>query len=240
MLDPEVNQSFEAGAKIRLLHGALSLTGALFDVKKNNAVQADPDTGEILTGAFSGDKQEIKGFQLGIAGKITDDWEISGGYTYLHAKTRQSFTACSVLTSASISGVACPAGVAVGTPELNQAVIGTQIAYAPKHAATVWTTYSLHHLIRGLTIGGGAVYQSSVVGSYTGVTPLTGGAFLTKISEEPYSLEFDGLIAYEFGRYRISLNGYNLANRLNYSQIYNNRAVPAPGRAGVLTIGASF
>ena len=235
-----MNQSFEAGAKIRLLRGALALTGAVFDVKKNNAVQADPDTGEILTGAFSGDKQEIKGVQVGVAGKLNDDWEVSAGYTYLDAKTKQSFTACSVLTAASITGVACPAGVAVGTPEVNQAVIGTQIAYAPRHAATLWTTYDLHHLVPGLSLGGGAVYQSTVVGSYTGVTPLTGGGFLTKISEEPYSLEFDGLIAYEFGRYRISLNGYNLANRLNYSQIYNNRAVPAPGRSAVLTVGANF
>jgi catecholate siderophore receptor len=240
VLDPEVNESFEAGAKIRLLHGALALTAAVFEVRKNNAVQADPNTGEILTGAFSGDKQEIRGVQVGIAGRLNADWQVSGGYTYLDARTRQSFTACSALTAASTSGVACPPGVAVGAPQVNRAVIGTQIAYAPRHAATIWSTYDLRRLIPGLSIGGGAVYQSRVVGGYSGVTPLTGAAFLTKIAQEPYSLEFDGLVTYDFGRYRIALNGYNLANRLNYSQVYNNRAVPSPGRSAVLTVGARF
>ena len=240
VLDPEVNESYEAGAKIKVLDSRLALTASVFEVRKNNAVQADPNTGEILSGAFSGDRQRVRGVQLGATGQLTEDWSLTAGYTYLDAKTTQSYTACSVLTAASSNGVACRAGVAVGTPELNLAVVGTQIAYAPKHAATLWTTYSLHDLVPGLSLGGGAVYQSKVVGAYQGLTTASGAAYLTRVAEIPHSLEFDGLIAYDTGRYRIAVNGYNLTNRLNYAQVYSNRAAPAPGRAWTLSIGTTF
>jgi catecholate siderophore receptor len=38
----------------------------------------------------------------------------------------------------------------------------------------------------------------------------------------------------------VALNGSNLGDRLNYAQVFSNRAVPAAGRAFILTVGATF
>ena len=42
------------------------------------------------------------------------------------------------------------------------------------------------------------------------------------------------------GRYRFAINGYNLADRLNYTQVFGTRATPAPGRTLILSVGATF
>ena len=51
----------------------------------------------------------------------------------------------------------------------------------------------------------------------------------------------DAFVAYKFaGRYRVSVNVYNLADRLNYTQMFGNRAVPAAGRTVIVGLGATF
>jgi catecholate siderophore receptor len=46
--------------------------------------------------------------------------------------------------------------------------------------------------------------------------------------------------AYKTGRYRVALNGYNLTDRLNYTQVFGTRATPAPGRTLILSLGVTF
>jgi catecholate siderophore receptor len=89
-------------------------------------------------------------------------------------------------------------------------------------------------------VGGGATYQSLIYGGYTiaGTAPNPTG--LARIAEIPESLNFDGYVAWQVGRYRLAVNGYNLGDRLNYSQVFGNRAVPAPGRTIIASIGVRF
>ncbi|MEI9965380.1 MAG: TonB-dependent receptor [Caulobacteraceae bacterium] len=221
-LAPEMNEAFEAGAKFSLIGGRLGLTASIFDVKKNNAKQVDPATGEVEV--QSSQKQEIKGVEFGVTGRITDAWTVQAAYSYLDAKVTDDLT--------------CGGTPVVCLP--NPYTIGTPVTYTPKNAASVWTTYKLDPIVRGLEIGGGATYQSKQYLAFrtAGTAPYLTG--LTQIAEAPYTLSFDGMIAYETGRYRIALNGYNLSDRLNYSQVFANRAVPAAGRTVVLTVGATF
>jgi catecholate siderophore receptor len=87
-LPPENNQSFEAGAKYDLLNQNLSLTGALFQITKNNARTQNTDGTFDATGTI-----QVKGVRTGIAGRINPEWQVWGGYTYLDARITQGIAA---------------------------------------------------------------------------------------------------------------------------------------------------
>lgn len=225
-LQPEVATTYEVGAKIGLLGGRISTTGSVFVIKKNNATQTDPSTGFLV--ANSGDTQEVKGIEVGLSGKITPVWTMSLGYTYLDARIKQDFS-CSTAT---------PTVPAVC--RLNPFVIGQHVELVPPNSASLWTNYDLKALVKGLSVGGGVTYQSRMPLRYTyaGTAPNITG--ISKIGEAPESLSFDGVLAYTIGRYRVAVNGYNLADRLNYSQVFGSRGVVAAGRTIIASLSVSF
>ena len=226
-LEPEKNESFEAGAKVGLLGGRAVLTAAAFYVKKNNATQTDPSTGFLL--AQSGEKQTVKGVELGLIGKLAPGWTVNAAYAYIKSRIDQSFSNCSA------TGLACPPGAPAATPLLNTYVIGRQVLLTPKNSASLFSDYAFQGPLMGLSVGGGVTYQDGYPTGYT-----VGPAGLTKIALVPHTFSLDAVVAYEFGRYRVALNAYNLTDRLNYTQVFSNRAVPAPGRAFVASVGARF
>ncbi len=110
-LDPETSRQYELGAKWDLLDGNLSLTAAIFDTEKDNV------RSQISTGVYelTGDIR-VKGFQLSAAGRLTRNWQVFGGYTYLDAEIVK-------------------ASVLDGTQ-------GKVPANTPQNSATLWTTYN--------------------------------------------------------------------------------------------------
>jgi catecholate siderophore receptor len=236
-LEPELSETFELGAKYGFFGGRLGITGSIFDVKKDNATQSDPATGFVV--AQSGEKQEVKGLELGATGKITPGWTINASYAYLDTHITESFTACSALTATSLTGAACPSGVAVGTPVLNLAVIDRQILFVPKNAASLWTSYDAAELAPGLSFGGGVTYQSTLPVTYQILSPV-GSPTLVRLAQVPETISLDAFIAYRFDKYRFSVNAYNLTDRLNYTQVFGNRATPAPGRTVIFSLGMSL
>lgn len=112
--------------------------------------------------------------------------------------------------------------------------VGNEVPFVSPNNFTLWTTYDLVKggLIKGvpgqLLVGGGITYADAY---FTNVGN-------TSIVPDTFSL--DALVSYKYDKYRIALNGYNLTNELNYSSAFGNRAVPAPGRAVTLTVGATF
>ncbi len=82
---PETIDSYEIGTKINLLDGQLGLTGSLFQINKYNAYTTDPVTGEVVVGfSDAGVGLRIQGFEVGVTGQITDNWNVYGAYTYLY------------------------------------------------------------------------------------------------------------------------------------------------------------
>ncbi|HTH27999.1 MAG TPA: TonB-dependent receptor, partial [Sphingobium sp.] len=107
--------------------------------------------------------------------------------------------------------------------------IGNQVRYVPRHAASLWTSYKpLEGSLKGLEVGVGANYQSKVYLNNTN----------TQVA--PAYATFDALLGYNFGKYRIAVNGYNLGDRLYYAQVNGGRVVPSAGRSVLVTFGASF
>ena len=242
-LAPEDSEIYEAGAKVAVPHTGLSATFAAFDIKKDNALQTDPATGFLQ--AQSGERQEVKGVELGLTGKITPAWTLSAGYTYLDDRIKQSFSNCAVptTTTGTPTGVVCPVGVAAAIPVVNTVAVGQQVVFVPKHSASLFTTYDLSRWIDGLSVGGDATYQSRQFLGYTARSvSFSDRSTLTalKIAEAPETLTLDAYVSYKTGPYRFAINGYNLADRLNYTQVFGTRATPSPGRTIILSVGATF
>lgn len=77
-LDPEEFENTEVGVKWDLRDG-LALTAALFRLDRSNVVIPDPNQpGESLLV----DGQQSEGFELGVAGRIRDNWSLAGGYAW--------------------------------------------------------------------------------------------------------------------------------------------------------------
>jgi len=126
-LDPEKSRSLELGTKWDLLNERLSLTAALFKTEKTNARTYDPISNEVT---LDGDV-EVKGFEMGATGHLTDQWEVMAGYTYLDAKTVK---------------------YASGK---NTHFDGNQAKFIAPNSGSIWTTYALTDRWK---IGGGANY----------------------------------------------------------------------------------
>jgi catecholate siderophore receptor len=243
-LAPETSRIWEAGAKVAIPGTRLSATASVFDIEKGNALQADPSTGFLQ--AQSGEKQRIKGVELGLTGKVNAAWTVSAGYTYLHSRTAESYTNCVAAPTPATgtpSGVVCPAGAPAATPVLNTFIVGRPVIFVPKHAATLYTNYNLSRWIDGLSVGGDVIYQGGQNVRYTTRSNSYADRSTlvpTIVARVPHNLTLDAFASYQFGAYRVGLNVYNIANRLNYTQEFGNRAVPAPGRTVIASLGATF
>jgi catecholate siderophore receptor len=82
-LAPEKNSTVEVGAKIKILGGAATVTGALFDTKVTDARISDPDDPTVQQAPFD---QRVKGVEVGLNGYLTKIWELSASYTHLDDK----------------------------------------------------------------------------------------------------------------------------------------------------------
>jgi len=123
-LKPERARSWELGTKWDLFDEQLSLTAAVFQTKKSNARATDPITGTVqLIG-----NNRVRGFEFGVSGNITPEWNIFGGYTYLNAKLIDDGTGANA---------------------------GNKIKFVAPHSFSVWTTYKI---TPEFDIGGGVNY----------------------------------------------------------------------------------
>ncbi|HYX02773.1 MAG TPA: TonB-dependent receptor, partial [Reyranella sp.] len=122
-LPPEQNQNLEAGAKYEFLNGNLSLTGALFQIYKYNARTQNPDGTFSPSGTI-----RVQGVRTGVAGRITPEWQVWGGYTYLDGRIVD--------------------GVGAGTT-------GNVPLNTPRDSGTIWSTYTFNETYE---VGGGVTY----------------------------------------------------------------------------------
>ncbi|MEZ0231627.1 MAG: TonB-dependent receptor [Methylophilaceae bacterium] len=132
-LTPERSRSAELGVKWDVLED-LALTVAIFRIEKTNARVTDA----LGLPVNAGDMQ-VKGFEVGAAGKITSQWQVFTGYTYLDSEV--------------VDGGGNAAGLA------NK---GNRFANTPKDSASIWTTYAV---TPKWTVGGGAFYGDKQFGN---------------------------------------------------------------------------
>jgi catecholate siderophore receptor len=131
-LDPERNRNYEIGTKWDFFGDDLSVTAALFRTEKTNARIDDPDgaTTQVLDG-----EQQVNGLELTYAGKITHNWRVYGGYTYMESEVVKT------------------------TRPIDE---GNHMPSTPRNNFTFWSTYDL---MPELTVGAGATFVDSQFGN---------------------------------------------------------------------------
>lgn len=126
----ERSKVIEVGSKWLLADGNLSLRTSLYRAIKDWERNTDLEsTATILTR-----KRQSDGVELEAAGRITDNWEVFSGLSYIHAEILE---------------------VAPGNGNPN--FIGQMPRNTPKKTFNLWTTYQLPY---GFKVGGGMEYKS--------------------------------------------------------------------------------
>ena len=80
-LDPEKNRSYELGGKWDVLHDALDVSAAVFQIQKDNARSL------ISTGVYELEGTvRVNGFRAGATGHVSKDLQVAVSYSYLDAQ----------------------------------------------------------------------------------------------------------------------------------------------------------
>jgi catecholate siderophore receptor len=121
----------EVGTKWQLANQRLSVNAAIFwdQLKNPSGVDVDDPLNYV-----TGGKERVEGVELGLAGHVTDAWQLLLNYTYQD-------------------------GIVTGSSD--PTLIGEPVLNSPKNSASLWTTYDL---TRQLQIGAGANEVSSRTG----------------------------------------------------------------------------
>jgi catecholate siderophore receptor len=140
-LEPESAANYEVGTKFDLLARRLSIAAALFRLDRNRVKNTDPSdpTRLVLTG-----QQRTEGFSTSVAGRVTSQWKLSGGYANLAPRITESTASA-------------PAGRTVGL--------------VPRHQLTLWSTYDISH---HWGAGGGVIHQSRMYTAFSNQVELPG------------------------------------------------------------------
>jgi len=123
--DPEKGIAHEVGIKYELPEHDLSVTAALFHITKENVLTSDPLDSNYQVAAG---EARSRGFDISVAGNITPQWRVIGGYAYVDAEVTES-------SSASMP-------------------VGTRLANVPRHSFNLLDTYEFADgPLAGLGIG---------------------------------------------------------------------------------------
>jgi catecholate siderophore receptor len=138
-LEPEAFDNYEVGAKWDIWPG-LSLTAAVFRLDRSNTRSVGPVAGSVV---LSGE-QRSSGVEIGLTGKLTNDWQVAFGYARVKAEI-------------SSTTAAAPAG--------------RTVAQVPRHQISLWNRYDVSDRIG---VGLGIYHQSSSFATISNATRLPG------------------------------------------------------------------
>ncbi|GAE12078.1 TonB-dependent siderophore receptor [Yersinia pseudotuberculosis] len=153
LLAPVSGQNYEAGLKGVAFDNSLDYSLAVFEIRQNNMPVPDttaprlPDNSQPY---FAVDGTKTRGFEAEVSGKMTEDWNISAGYTQYNVKLPSSNTQTPV------------------TP------------VTPRKVLKLFTTYTLPGQLSDLTLGGGVNWQSQIsrnLSSPIGIQQIGQGSF---------------------------------------------------------------
>ncbi|WP_339532650.1 TonB-dependent siderophore receptor [Pseudomonas mucidolens] len=131
---PEKGKSYEVGVKWQALDRQLSVDAALYQIEKTNVLTNDPVNADfkIATGEV-----HSRGFDLTVAGNLTPEWRMIGGYAYVDAEVAKD----SVLKS------------------------GTRLLNIPRNSFSLLNVYEFQDGgLKGLGLGLGGKYVSERAG----------------------------------------------------------------------------
>lgn len=132
---PEEGKSYEMGVKWEALDRQLSVDAAVYQIEKRNVLTPDP-----LDGTFNVAAGEVRsrGFDLNVAGNLTPEWRVIGGYAYVDAEVTKD----------------------INIPS------GTRLLNVPKNSFSLLNVYEFQDGgLKGLGLGLGAKYVDERAGN---------------------------------------------------------------------------
>jgi iron complex outermembrane receptor protein len=132
--EPEKGKSYEIGVKWEALDRQLSVDAAIYQIEKRNVLTTDP-----VDSTFSVAAGEVRsrGLDINVAGNVTPQWRVIGGYAYVDAEVTKD----NVLQS------------------------GTRLLNIPKNSFSLLNMYEFQDgELKGLGLGVGAKYVDKRAG----------------------------------------------------------------------------
>ena len=140
--EPEKGKSYEMGIKWEGLDRQLSVDAAIYQIDKKNVLTTDPldPNSKVAAGQV-----RSRGFDLNVAGNLTPEWRVIGGYAYVDAEVTKD----------------------------NTIRVGSRLANIPRNSFSLLNVYEFQDgSLKGLGLGAGAKYVDERVGQ-TSNTPFS-------------------------------------------------------------------
>ncbi|MBI6655957.1 TonB-dependent siderophore receptor [Pseudomonas carnis] len=131
---PEKGKSYEMGIKWEALDRQLSVDAAVYQIEKKNVLTTDPvdNTFSVAAGQV-----RSRGFDLNVAGNLTPEWRVIGGYAYVDAEVTRDNTLRS----------------------------GTRLMNIPRNSFSLLNVYEFQDgALKGLGLGAGGKYVDQRAG----------------------------------------------------------------------------
>lgn len=212
----------EIGAKWLVAEGDLALRAALYRATKYWERNGDLDsTAAILTR-----KRGTSGVELEAAGRITEDWEVFSGLSFMNAKILEVAENVNATTGVVTYG--------------NAGYIGQQARNTPKYTFNVWSTYQVDGKWQ---VGGGVELKGERQAfnpSGAAAVPTLNGVYQPNTA--PSYVRWDAMVKYEYQKWILRLNIKNVFDKIYYDAVYDNGAFVVPGtrRSAVVTAEYKF
>ena len=218
----ERSKVLELGAKWMLFEGDLALRAALYRADKDWERNTDLEsTAAILT-----KKRRTDGFELEVAGRVNENWEVFSGLALMDAKILDTAENINATTGVITKG--------------NLAYIGQRARNTPRYTFNLWSTYTLGG---GWKVGGGVEAKGDRYGynpSGAGAIPtLPGGAEFHPNTAPAYE-RWDAMLAYEQKKWGVRLNVQNLFDKVYYDSVYDNGGFTVPGAKRKLILTGEY
>jgi catecholate siderophore receptor len=160
-------------------------------------------------------ERQVSGIELGAAGIIMQNWQISAGFAYMDPEITRG-------NQSTANGGA------------NQ-TDGGVIQWSPEYTFTLWNSYAFSN---GLTLGGGARYVDSVASS--SLTNEAARANRSMLIVPDYWV-FDAMASYALtNNISLQLNILNIADEEYIGSLNNSGARYFPGAPRSFRLGANF
>jgi catecholate siderophore receptor len=208
---PQQTRSVELGTKWDVLNKRLSLSAATYrTTAKNELALEDPLD---PTSFAPGGEREVKGFELGAVGQLTENWQVSAGVATMDTKIKSGSVRENANASTTATGVAT--------------------RWSPDLTATLWTSYSLGKW----TFGGGARYMSE----QKRIVDPTIDLSTQNMPSIPSYAVYDAMISYKVDKnVTLRLNVYNLTDKFYINTLNNNGNRMTLGLPRSATLTAQF
>ncbi|MBT2370419.1 TonB-dependent siderophore receptor [Pseudomonas fluorescens] len=144
--EPEKGKSYEVGVKWEALDRQLSVDAAIYQIEKKNVLTTDPEDSAFSVAAG---QVRSRGLDLNVAGNITAQWRVIGGYAYVDAEVIKD----------------------------NTLRVGSRLANIPRNSFSLLNVYEFQDgALKGLGLGAGGKYVAERVGQ-TSNTPFAMDAY---------------------------------------------------------------